>query len=218
MPGYSRNQARLAAALVKGPKTAKELRDELNAPLNEVENDLGKLIKLKLVEKLGGYPTKYRAIEAVRRGVMSEKPIGDHLFRAHIIIEGQAKEKPALEKATKELIANMRADKVIAVSNVKEEDIIKEGESYTNLFEADIAANHLEDMVYAVLTYGPSSIELEPFREYTLKADEAQGVLMDVATVLQAYAATLVQKDLQMQERERQIQEYRKKSPEIFIK
>ncbi len=211
MPRYSRNQARLAAALVRSPKTAKELRDELGMPLNEVEADLGKLIKLKLVEKLGGYPTKYQAIEAVRRGVMSEKPIGDYLFRAHIIIEGQAKEKPALEKATKELISKMRADKVIAVSNIKEEEIIKEGESYTNLFEADIAASHFEDMIYSVLNYGPSSIELEPFREYTLKADEAQGILMDVATLLQAYATTLVQKDLQMQE-------YRKKSPEIFIK
>jgi len=211
MPGYSRNQAKLAATLVKGPKTAKELRDELNIPLNEVEGDLAKLIKLKLIEKLGGYPTKYRAIDAVRRGVMSEKPTGDYLFRAHIIIEGQSPERNALESATKDLISKMKADKVIAVSNIKEEEIIKEGESYTNLFEADVASNHFEDMAYTVLTYGPSSMELEPFREYTLKTDEAQGILMDIATILQAYATTLIQKDLQMQE-------YRKKSPEVFIK
>ena len=65
--------------------------------------------------------------------------------------------------------------------------------------------------MYLVLTYGPSSIELEPFKDYSINTNEAQALLMDVASVLQAYAATLVQKDLQMQE-------YRKNSPELFIK
>ncbi|MCK4327616.1 MAG: hypothetical protein KAW41_04000 [Candidatus Diapherotrites archaeon] len=211
MPGFSRNQALIAKALVDGEKTAKELRDELGMPLHELEGDLAKLIKLRTVEKLGGYPTKYRAVEAVRRGVMGEKPTEAHIFRAHVIIEGQAKKKKDLEDATKHMVGEMAKDQIVAVSNTLQDEIIKEDAFYTNLIEADVAAKRLEDIVYFVLTYGPSSIELEPMEEYTISPNEAQGILMDIASVLQAYAANLVQKDLA-------IKEYRKQSKEIFIK
>ena len=211
MPGFSRNQARIAKALVEGEKTAKELRDELGLPLHELESDLAKLIKLKTVEKLGGYPTKYRAVEAVRRGVMGEKPTEAHIFRAHVIIEGQSREKKALEGATTHLIGQMEKDSVVVASNITQDEIVKEGESYTTLLEADVAAKRLEDLVYFVLTYGPSSVELEPIDGYSVGHSEAQGILMDVASVLQAYTANLVQKDLALRE-------FREKSKEIFIK
>ena len=211
MPGFSHNQARIAKALIEGGKTAKELRDDLNIPLHELESDLGKLIKMKTVEKLGGYPTKYQAVEAVRRGVMGEKPTESHIFRAHVIIEGQSKEKKALEDATKHLMGEMSKDRVIVVSNTRQDEIVEEEGVYTNLLEADIGAKHLEDLVYFVLTYGPSSVELEPIQEYSLNNAEAQGILMDIASVLQGYAALLVQKDLALRD-------YREKSKDVFIK
>ena len=211
MPGYSRNQARVASSLVNSPRTAKELRDELGLPLNELEKDLAKLIKLGVVEKLGGYPTKYQAIGAVRQGIMGEKATEEHVFTAHIIIEGQAKEKKALEDAMQEMIGRLKKDTVIAASNFREDEMVHEEGFYTTLFEADIAAKRFEDLVYTVLTYGPSSIELDPIQDYTLITTEAQAVVMDVATMLQAYASTLVQKDIALQE-------YRKNSKELFIK
>lgn len=210
MPSYSRNQARIAASLVKSSRTAKELRDELGLPLNEIENDLAKLIKLKVVEKLGGYPTKYQAIGEVRREIMSEKPEEEYVFRAHIIIEGQSEEEKALKHAMKQMLDQLQKDKILSVSNIREDEIVKEDKIYTSLFEVDIATKRFEDMMYAVLTYGPASIEFEPFPDYTLKRDEAQAVVMDVATMLQAYASTLIQKDIQMRD-------YRQKSPELFI-
>ena len=211
MPGFSRNQAKIAKTLAEGEKTAKELRDDLGLPLHEVEGDLAKLIKLKTVEKLGGYPTKYQAVEAVRRGVMGKKPTAAQIFRAHAIIEGQSKDKKALEDATTHLMNQMAKDKVVTITNAQKDEVVKEDEVYTNLFEVDIASKRLEDMVYFVLTYGPSSIELEPMEEYTVDPSEAQGILMDVASVLHSYASTLVQKDLALRQ-------YREKSKELFIK
>lgn len=217
MPRFSRNQALLAKALVEKPKTVKELRDELGLSLNEIENDLAKLIKLKLVEKLGGYPTNYRAIEQVRRGVMENKPNEEHFFRAHAIIEGQSVEKKALENATKHMIKQMENDHIVTVANIREDETINEDGVFKNLLEVDVAAKRFEDLIYFVLNYGPSSIELEPFNEYVLKTDEAQGVVMDMASFIQTYATLLVQKDIALQEHRKKIAEYRKKSPEIFI-
>ncbi|MFC2174637.1 helix-turn-helix domain-containing protein [archaeon] len=211
MPGFSRNQAKIAKALVEDGKTAKELREELGLPLHEVEGDLAKLIKLKTVEKLGGYPTKYRAVDSVRRGIMGEKPTAAQVFRAHAIIEGQSKDKKALEDATTHLMGQMAKDNIVTVTNVQKDEVVKEEGVYTNLFEVDIASKRLEDMVYFVLTYGPSSIELEPMEEYVVDPSEAQGILMDVASVLHSYASTLVQKDLALRK-------YRENSKEVFIK
>jgi len=209
MPPFSRNQARLAKALVSGAKTAKELREETSLPLNEVEADLARLITLRVVDKLGGYPTKYQAVEAVRKGVMDSKTEGQ--FKAHVIIEGQSKELKALQDASRHLRGMMEKDRIVHVASIKEEAAVKEDETYTNIIEADVTAKSFEDLVYFVLNYGPSSIELHPIGDYVLKASEAQEVLMDIASLIQAYATTLVQKDFL-------IQEYRKKSPEVFIR
>ncbi len=211
MPRFSRNQAKLASALVKNAKTAKDLRNELGLPLNEIESDLAKLINLKVVEKLGGYPTRYQTIESVRRGVMTEEPTEAHVFRAHAIIEGQSVEKAALEGATQQLIKQMETDGVIVANNIVADNIVHEENIYRNMIEADIATKRFEDLVYFALTYGPSSLEVLPFEPYMLKPDEAQGVVMDVASALHSYAAALVEKDLV-------IQHYRKKSPEVFLK
>lgn len=218
MPGFSRNQARVAKALASGPKTVKELRDELGLPLNEVEADLAKLITLRVVEKLGGYPTKYQAVEAVRRGVMGTKATEAHVFRAHIIIEGQSLEKKALEDGTKDLSKKLLDDKVVAVSNIKEAPVVDDKGVFTNMIEADVAGKRFEDLVYAALTFGPSSIELQPLGEYTLRTDEAQGVIMDIANVIHAYASALVQKDIMLRELSAMVQQYKKRSPEVFIK
>ena len=142
---------------------------------------------------------------------MNEQPKEGQVFRAHIIIEGQSKEKPALEYAIKDLLSKMEKDKIVDLSNVREDKIVKDGDIYSTLFEADISTKSFEDIVYVILTYGPSSIELEPFKDYTLTRTEAQGISMDIASILQAYASTLIQKDLQ-------VQKYRQDSPELFIK
>jgi hypothetical protein len=208
MPAFSRSQARVAAALVERPRTMEELRRELGLSLHELEGDLAKLIKLKVVQK-EGYPTKYFVIAKVRDALKATK-MDKGEFKAHFIVEGQSRDKKALQDANEALLKQLRSDKVVKAANIKEEAVEKDGDYWSTLFEADVSAKSFEDMMYAVLNYGPSSLELLSPREFSLSQEEAQGILMDVATSVHAYAQVVAR----MQE---EMKEIRKRAKDVFI-
>ena len=186
MVEYSKNQARIALSVSKSAKTVQELRKELGIPLNELEQGLAKMIKLRLIEKQHGFPTKYAAIEEVRRRVMEEEKTV-YQFKAHAIIEGQSKSEEQLDYAQKDLIGKMKKDELFKVAGLEEEEIQKDKDIYTTLFSCDVHAKSFEDLVYFVLNYGPSSLELLEPDEIEMSKGEAQGVLMDMATMIHTY-------------------------------
>jgi len=186
MVEYSKNQAHIALLLSKEPKTVKDLRKELDASLNEIEADLAKMIKLKLIQKQPGFPTKYLAIEEVRRGVMEEES-KVYQFKAHAIIEGQSKSKEQLEYAQKDLIGKMKKDEMLKITGLEEEEIQKGEDNYSTLFSCDVHTKSFEDLSYFVLNYGPSSLELLAPDKIELDRGEAQGLLMDMANMIHTY-------------------------------
>ncbi|MCD6522407.1 MAG: hypothetical protein J7K68_01545 [Candidatus Diapherotrites archaeon] len=198
MVEFTKEQARIAKALVPGPKTIEELRRELEIPMNKLTEELAQLMKLKLVSQKG-FPTKYYIIDEVRRGVMEEEKT-NRPFKAHFIIEGISKNKEALKNAQKALIERMKKDKLLRVQNIEESDIAEDNGNYSTFFEADISTKTFEDMVYAVLTYGPSSVELFEPEEFTLKRQEMQGALMDIATILHSYMGIIAQLKMKLDE------------------
>ncbi|MBN3036947.1 MAG: hypothetical protein JW834_00700 [Candidatus Diapherotrites archaeon] len=195
---YSNNQARIAKALVREPRTVEELRSELGIPMNELQTDLAKLIKLKLIQK-SGFPTKYSIIDDVRRGVMQEESV-ERPFKAHILVEGQSKGKNALIKAQSDLISQLKSDKLVRAQNIREDEVVEAEGLYSTFFEADVSTKTFEDMVYVILHYGPSSVEfLEPKR-FEVGMEEAQGALNDVANTIHSYVGMILQLKLRLDE------------------
>jgi hypothetical protein len=205
MVEYSKSQLRIAALLVKGGKTMGELRSALDVPLGTLEKEVAGMIKLKVVEK-AGYPTKYYVADMVRRGIMgdsSEKP-----FKAHAIIEGQSRDKAELVKAMQGMVAKLKSDKLLLISDLAEDEPMDVGEGvFSSNFECDVSTRAFEDIMYFVLHYGPTSIELVAPKEFQMRMDEAQGIIMDVATTIHSYISIIAQLKVAMQE-----------SNEVYIK
>jgi hypothetical protein len=200
-----KSQLMVAKALIEeGPMTFKQLQKKLGTDERRLEKALRGMLFLKAVERFGdAKKPKYKMAETVRRGVASRKrEDGEEVeddkypFRAHIIVEGQSKSEEELKKANEMLLNKLKADKIVEVVNIEEEEIVKEEDTYSVLFEADISANEFADLVYVVLHYGPSSIEILQPSEFTLKIDEAQGLLMDVANIIHAYASFILKLQL----------------------
>lgn len=186
---FDEKEIKVASSLVKSSKSAKLLSEELGLEKEDVEKILVKFLQLGIARNMGG---RYSLIAKVRRSLMGKEKIDiDRPFKVHAILEGQSENEQVLANANKVLIDNIKKDNIVKVSNLVEEDIIKEGETYYVMFELDVYAKNLEDLLYFVIRYGPSSIEFEKPDKFELDKVEAQGMLMDVATVLHSYMGTM---------------------------
>lgn len=186
---FTREEKEISKAILKSSKTVKQLTVELDMGPKRVEKALKNLTALGVVRELKG---RYSLVADVRRGVMGKEVEETDLpLKVHALIEGQSKDKEILARANEALINNLKKDKLIKACNFIEEDIIKEKRVYYVLFECDVYAKSFEDLLYFVINYGPSSIEFEEPAKFEINRNEAQGVLMDVASVIHSYMNTI---------------------------
>jgi hypothetical protein len=188
---FTKTQALIGKSLLKSSKKLPTLSEELGVKEDVLKKELAPLMASGVVLVRRG---KLSLAPEVRRAFQKKsEEKGEKKFKAHWIIEGISRDKESLEKANKALIKKMEEDKRAQFYNLVEEEMIKEGDNYSVLLEGDVSTGNFEDMVYAVLTYGPVSIELEEPPEFELERQDAQGVLMDTASVLNHYVQ-IVQK------------------------
>ncbi len=186
---FTEKQAKIAKALSENPKTLDDLSKELVMKEQVIKENLDKMIEKEVLEKKGNQYVLPKEISEQ----IGKKP-ENHKFLATMFIEGQSKQKKALENAHKDMIKRLKKDKVIRLLSIDEEDIEKQEDYYSVLFEVEFSAKNFEDVCYAVLNYGPSSVELIEPEEYTIDMTEAQGTLNDVATIMQAYMQEIAKK------------------------
>lgn len=182
---FTKDQIAVGVALVKSSKTLKQLVEELDLGPNRIRKALNGMKKLGVVREVNG---RYSLIPEARLKLMGREPVEEKLpFKLHAIIEGQSKDKKILAKANDVLLEELKKDKLIRATNFVVEDIVKEGSYYYVMFECDVYAKNFEDLVYFVLHYGPSVIELEEPAKFELTRHEGQGVLLDVSSTLHYY-------------------------------
>ncbi len=183
-------QANIARQLVEGPKSLNELAQALGLGKEELEKELEGLLKLGLVRKS---KQGYRLAEAVRRGLTEgvELKPEDYKFRAYVMVEGVSEDKGKLEEMQKKVVERFKNDSYFQVIDLNVEETLENDGVFTSMFEAEVVAKGFEDLIYLVINYGPSSIELIEPGKFEMKASEAQGVLIDVANMVHAYSQVI---------------------------
>ena len=63
-------------------------------------------------------------------------------------------------------------------------------DAYSQIVEAELIARRFEDLLFRVLNYAPSSIEILEPSEIKLKLGEAQGVLNSISELIHKFAAS----------------------------
>ena len=188
---FTREQVMLGAALVKSSKSLKQLVEELDLGPKKIRKALDGLEKLGVVRELHG---RYSLIPEARLRFMGKKPSEENMpFKIHTILEGQSKNKEVLAKANEVLLDELKKDKLVRATNFVEEEIVKEGDYYYVMFECDVYAKSFEDLVYFVLHYGPSVVELEEPAKFEMTRYEGQGALVDISTMLNYYTGLIAQ-------------------------
>ncbi len=179
-------QALVAKSLISGPKDVKEIVEDTGLDEAKVKEAIDGLMKYGIVRM---YKDKYRVIEAVRKGLEQKETLNpeEYKFRVYAIFEGMSENKVALEKAFNEIVEKFKADPRFEVVDLNVEEILENEGVFTSMFEAEIVARTFHDVVYMILTYGPTSVELIDPPRFEVKASEGQAVLMDVVEAVHSY-------------------------------
>jgi len=190
MVSFSPEQQKIARSLLKKEKTIEELREELGVPANKLNEELKTLIQLKLVEKTDN--NKYKLIDYVLKGVVMPKKEVEGKYKVNMIIEGLSSDEGALGKEIEILEKKLKNEKY-KILKFEKSDIAKEKDNYTQFFNVDISVPEFSDIVYLIIQYGPSSVELLEPTEVKLNLSEAQEVLNEIASAVHYYVSFILQ-------------------------
>lgn len=189
MVAFSPEQQQIARSLLNKQKTIEELREELGVPVTKLNEQLKQLIQMKLVEKTG--ENKYKLIDYVLKGVNMpvEKKEGEFVF--NMIVEGISNDEQALAKQMEVLESKLKAEK-FKLLKFEKSDVAHEKDSYTMFFNADIAVPEFSDIIYLIVQYGPSSVELLEPDKVELDLSQTQTVLNEVASAIHYYVSLIL--------------------------
>src|SRR3989338_5918170 len=191
---FSGEQAKIAKALLAGDKSVEELRLETGISAGALNEGLRGLIKLRLVEK--SKENKYKLIDVVLKGAgsrpsvegnkMGKKPVNLKFF---MIVEAGSDSREALEEQFKVIEERLRKEpyeffkfeKSTVEELIPEEGSRAHGKGVERMFaqhlELEVGVPSFRDVVYLIISYGPSGIELLEPSELELKASDVQAAL-----------------------------------------
>ncbi|MDO8538427.1 MAG: hypothetical protein Q7S21_06080 [archaeon] len=194
---FSEQQKKIALALVNDAKTAEDLQKELKANLTQLSEDLKKMMKLELVEKLSGYPTKYELKKHIIQALQKRKEIQEKdafKLRLKALIEVHAIEKTLVEKQLNEIIATLKKETDFTIYDSFKEEIVKEGEYYSTFLDVNLSVKDFRALMRLMFLYGPSSIEILKPEKWEISMDALQDGLMMVAETVQGYTDYIARK------------------------
>ena len=116
-------------------------------------------------------------------------------IKAHFTIEAltaaEDKVRPALEKH----VAKMKKEKHAIIANERFREVRKVTqpvpqvpEAYSCIVEMDVLTERFERLLYLVVAFGPTSVEILAPAELKLKMGEAQTILNGVADIIHRFA------------------------------
>ncbi len=190
MVSFSPEQQKIARSLLKKEKTIEEMREELGVPANKLNEELKTLIQLKLVERTEN--NKYKLIDYVLKGVAMPKKEVEGQYKVNMIVEGLSSDEGALGKEMEILEKKLKNEKY-KILKFEKSDIAKDTNNYTQFFNVDVSVPEFSDIVYLIVQYGPSSVELLEPTEVKLDLCETQEVLNEIASAVHYYVSFILQ-------------------------
>lgn len=187
---FSEQQKKIASLLVNESKTVEELAKQLNANQSELNEDLKAMLKLELVEKLSGFPTKYELKKHIVEAILKRREIAEKdafKLRLKVLIEVHAIEKTLVEKQLNEIIATLKKETEFTIYDTFKEQIVKEGGYYSTFLDVNLSVKDFRSLMRLMFLYGPSSVEVLKPEKWEIQMDALQDGLMLAADIVQGY-------------------------------
>ena len=127
----------------------------------------------------------------------AKKKLKEGWIRSWMMIEVLAVTKETAKSSLEKHIGTMNREKKTIVFNKKFHDIKKIEnpmqnikEAYSHVVELEVLTEDYETLVYLIMNYAPSSIEIVAPETIKMDMGEAQGILNSVADMLHRFVAS----------------------------
>jgi hypothetical protein len=135
-------------------------------------------------------------MDEIRMEKEIEKKIKDGWLQARFAIEVLAGTKEAAKSALEKHVQAMEKEKNTIIYRKSFGDIKKIlnplpniAEGWSNIVDVELVAKNFETLVYLVVTYGPSAIELLGPKKIAIDLGEGQAILNSLSELIHKYAA-----------------------------
>jgi hypothetical protein len=125
------------------------------------------------------------------------KKMKEGWIRTSMMVEAMAISDKAVESALKKHIERMEKEKCLLVyrknfqkTNEVEKPLPNIPKGFSQVVEIEAVAENFDRLVYIVLNYAPSSIEILEPEKMQIGIGEAQGILNTIATMIHRFAAS----------------------------
>lgn len=194
MVKYTENQQKIAKTLLEEPMSIDELRKEMDLNAKQLNEELKEMINLGVVERKDD---EYKLINFIEHK-MGKGPKLEGEYVARFIIEASSKSEEAVEKQMDKLEQSLKKEpyKLLEFERAeveKEENDEGEGETATTFIETEVTVPKFTDLLYLVVNYGPSSVEVLEPDEINLTVEELQKSLNDLSSAIHYYTGLILQ-------------------------
>jgi len=190
MVEYTEEQQKIAKSLLQSPKTLEELREHLGIDASVLNQELAGLLKLKVVERID---EKYKLIDLVEKAVKGKSVTSiEGKFQAHFIIEATSLDKEALEKQLGILEDKIKKEKV-KIDEIQRMNAIENKGVYNAYIEVTISTDSFYDLVYFIINYGPTSVEVLKPKTAELTTKQMQEILQQMSSAVYYYTSLIIQ-------------------------
>ena len=128
-----------------------------------------------------------------------KKRVKDGWIKSWMMIEVMAASEEAARSALEKHVEAMGKEDKTIINKKDFKDIKKVEnplprnpeikEAYSNIAEIEILTQNFDRLVYLVMNYGPSAIEILEPEKLSMDAGEAQGILTSIGMLLHKFAA-----------------------------
>ncbi|NIP39990.1 MAG: hypothetical protein GTN39_00540 [Candidatus Aenigmarchaeota archaeon] len=125
------------------------------------------------------------------------KKMKDGWIRTGMMVEAMAVSKDAVQSALEKHIERMEKEKCLVVykkdfheTNEIEKPLPNIPKGFSQVVELEAVAENFDRLVYIVLNYAPSSIEILEPKKMEVDIGQAQGILNTIATMIHRFAAS----------------------------
>lgn len=181
--------------MVSGPKTAEELAKATGFSSVKVGNELKEFVKLKLAEKLDGFPTRFALKKEIAEELSRRKDVasGDKFdLRLRAVIELSAVEPELLKKQVDNMETAIRKDADFTVYEFTKAPTLKEDDWYSSYLDLTFSVKDFKTLVKFMYYYGPSTMEVLRPSTISFEGHDLQEGLLDMSQMIHAYTNHLV--------------------------
>jgi len=188
------NQRKIIVELIEGPKTIEYLEKALDFEVNELTEDIKKILSAGIIKKTNDFPTKYRLDEFISTQLKKRKEIEENdsfRIKIHMIIDIEAITKEIVDLNLKKVKEVLEEDQNLHIHEIKVGEPMTQENYFYGFLDITFTVKNFMYLIHTIMYYAPSVVEVLKPNKLDLSMFELQDGLMEIAQRTSQYVGEL---------------------------